>query len=160
MTYRTSMTLRPILDLVRVVVAYDLLFDEGLQSELHSSDVLRHPWAQFTRALCQEADKRWRVRRIWRCLSPVVAHSLVDVPCKRGADLHSDFVVVLTKRQIHDRFVYQRVELHIALAFPPFLRNSPLVVSPTIGKKLELMKASPSSLIHSSVAPRQTGLLP
>lgn len=50
-----------------------------------------------------------------------MAHSLVDVPCKRGADLHSDFVVVLTKRQIHDRFVYQRVELHIAPGVPAFL---------------------------------------
>ncbi len=39
----------------------------------------------------------------------------------RGADLHSDFVVVLTKRQIHDRFVYQRVELHIAPGVPAFL---------------------------------------
>ena len=50
-----------------------------------------------------------------------MAHSLVDVPCKGGADLHSDFVVVLAKRQIHDRFVYQWVELHIASGVPTFL---------------------------------------
>lgn len=82
------------------------------------SDVLRHLWAQFTRALGQEADKRWRVRRRSGCLSPV-AHSLVN--CAKGIGFAFRFCSCTDEiDRFMIEFVYQRVELHIP-GVPAFL---------------------------------------